>query len=168
MQIAKHKYVTMDYTLKNGTGEVLDKSDESGPLTYIHGTGSLIQGLEDALDGKSAGEQFSISLSPERAYGVRDESLIHVIEKDKFQDFDEVSVGMHVHVNDDSHNRVMMVSAVDDDKVTLDGNHPLAGMQLDIDVNVREVREATADELEKAYEALNGCGGGCSGGCESC
>jgi len=168
MEINKHKHVTMDYTLKNGSGEILDNSKESGALTYIHGTGSLIQGLEEALEGKSAGEKINVLLTPDRAYGERDESLVYAMKKEQFTDFDEISVGMQVHVNDDSFNRLMIITEVEGDNVTLDGNHPLAGIQLDIDVDIKEVRDASAGELEQLYNELNGCGGKCSDGCESC
>ncbi len=168
MEIEKHKFVTLNYLLKNDKGEKLTSSEEEGPISYIHGTGNLMSGLEDALTGKSAGDSFSITLSPEKAYGSRDESLVHVLGRDQFADFNEINPGMQVHVHNELVNQVMTVTKFENDEVTLDGNHPLAGLEINIELDITEVRDATVIELEQIYSKPNSCGGGCSSGCDAC
>lgn len=94
MQIGKHKVVAIDYTLSDGDGKILDTSKGREPLSYIHGTGSIIPGLETALDGKLPAESLSVSIPPEQAYGLRDDSLMEVVPRNLFDAAETLQVGM--------------------------------------------------------------------------
>jgi FKBP-type peptidyl-prolyl cis-trans isomerase SlyD len=147
MQIAKHKVVSIDYTLTDDSNKIIDTSKGSEPLTYIHGTGNLIPGLEKALAGKSAGDAFEVTIPPEEGYGVHDESLLEVLPRSKFTAEQEVQVGMQFYAEGGSEMQVITVVGVDGDRVTIDGNHPLAGRTLGFAIKVVEVRDATPEEV---------------------
>lgn len=156
MEISKHKVVTMDYTLTDQQGNTIDTSQGREPLAYIHGVGGIIPGLEAALEGRKPGEQLQVTIAPEDGYGDRDESLLQVVPRDRF-DVDDVTVGMQFHAQAENGVSVVTVVAVSDEDVTVDANHPLAGVTLNFDVEVKEVREATEEEL--AHGHVHGPGG---------
>ena len=147
MQIAKNKVISIDYTLCDPQGTELDSSLGRGPFAYIHGIGNIIPGLEAALEGKSAGDQVNAVISPENAYGTRDESLVQQLPRSQFDTDQNIVVGMQFQAMSEAGPRVVTVVSVEADKVTIDANHPLAGVTLHFDVTVKEVREATGDEL---------------------
>jgi len=151
MNVEKNKVVSIDYTLTDDQGVVLDSSDKHGPLAYLHGVGQLIPGLESALEGKSAGDTLTVTIPPKDAYGERDESLMFVIPKEHFRGIDDIEVGMQFETEGGSDAHVVTVVDVTDDKITVDGNHPLAGVTLNFDVTVVDVRDATAEELEHGH-----------------
>jgi FKBP-type peptidyl-prolyl cis-trans isomerase SlyD len=151
MQIAKDKVVTIDYTLTDGQGTVLDSSQGGEPLSYIQGAGSIIPGLEAALEGKSIGEALQVTIAPDQAYGERDESLMQTVSRGLFEGADQVEVGMRFRVQSDSELQVITVVGVEGDTVTIDGNHPLAGVTLNFDVTIRGVRDATGEELSHGH-----------------
>jgi FKBP-type peptidyl-prolyl cis-trans isomerase SlyD len=151
MQIAKDKVVSFDYTLTDQTGEVIDSSDGSEPLAYVHGAGSIIPGLESALEGKNPGDKFQVSIAPERAYGERDDDLLQVYPREVLKGVDDIEVGMQFQAQTDQGMQVFTVVAVEGDDITLDGNHPLAGVTLNFDVTVVDVREATSEELAHGH-----------------
>lgn len=158
MQIEKHKVVTINYTLKNDAGEVLDTSDGGEPMAYIQGIGNLIPGLESALEGKSAGDALQVAIAPEHAYGMHDENLIQVVDRSVFQGVQELEVGMQFHAqSEQGDTQVIWVADIEGDEVTIDGNHPLAGETLNFDVTVVDVREATEEELDHGH--VHGPGG---------
>jgi len=157
MQITKNKVATFEFTVTGESGEVLDSSKESGPFPYIHGIGYLVPGLESALEGKSSGDSFSVSVSPAQGYGERDESRLHVVPKDKFEGIDDLSVGMQLQAKDPNGIGVVTVTKIEEEGVTLDGNHPLAGRTLNFDVTVGEVRDATKEELDNGHLHGDGC-----------
>ncbi len=156
MEISKHKVVTMDYTLTDEKGNTIDTSQGREPLAYIHGVGGIIPGLEAALEGRNPGEQLQVKIAPEDGYGDRDESLLQVVPRDRF-DAEDVNVGMQFHAQGEQGVSVVTVVAVDDENVTVDANHPLAGVTLNFDVEVKEVREATEEELSHGH--VHGPGG---------
>ena len=160
MQIGTNSVVSIHYTLKDETGEVLDASEGREPLDYIHGSRQIIPGLENALEGKSKGEELSVVIEPENGYGTRDESLVHEVPKSEFEVPDEIEVGMQFRVGDEGGTLIMVVAGVGDEVVTLDGNHPLAGVTLSFDVSIADVREATEEEI-KASQHAHGSGCGC-------
>jgi FKBP-type peptidyl-prolyl cis-trans isomerase SlyD len=151
--------VTIGYTLKDDAGLVLDSSEGGDPLTYLQGGGNIVPGLERALEGKGAGDRLSVTLSPDDGYGARDESLKTTIPARQLQvqDRSQVKVGERYRawLADGAH--VVLVTAIDGDQVSVDGNHPLAGMALHFDVTVVEVRKATAQELSHGH--VHGPGG---------
>ena len=160
MQIGTNNVVSIHYTLRDETGEVLDASEGREPLDYIHGSGQIIPGLENALEGKSKGEELAVVIEPVNGYGTRDESLVHEVPKSEFETPDEIEVGMQFRVGDEGGTLVMVVAGVGDDVVTLDGNHPLAGVTLSFDISIADVREATEEEI-KASQHVHGSGCGC-------
>ena len=157
MLIGKHRVVAIDYTLKGGTGQVIDSSEGREPLTYLHGVGSIVPGLENALEGKSTGDQIDVSLSPEEGYGERNEGLCQQVPRSEFADVDDLSVGMQFRVKTDDGPMVIAVVELTEETVTVDGNHPLAGATLNFAVTVREVRDATEEEI--AHGHAHGEGG---------
>jgi len=150
MQIAHSKVATIDYTLTDEAGEVLDSSEDQGPLSYLHGAGNIIVGLEAALEGKAAGDRLSVKVAPDQAYGERDAGLVQTIPRSKFPD-EAIEVGMRFRADGQGGSRILTVVEVTDDDVTVDANHPLAGQTLSFDVTVVGVREATADELSHGH-----------------
>jgi FKBP-type peptidyl-prolyl cis-trans isomerase SlyD len=153
MQIAKDKVVMINYTLTDPDGQVLDSSEGRDPLAYLHGRGNIIPGLEAALDGKAVGEQVQVTVEPAQAYGELDESLVQQVPLSKFEGVDKVEPGMQFTAQTQMGPRVISVTEVDqaNDLVTVDANHPLAGVTLNFDVNIVEVREATAEELDHGH-----------------
>ena len=152
MQIETNKVVSIDYTLKDDDGNVLDSSQNSEPLSFIYGNGSIIPGLEKALDGKDTGDEISVTVEPEEGYGQYDDSLIIQVTKDKFQDPDNVQEGMQVQAqSQDGHMQILTVKSVDGEQVTLDANHPLAGQRLSFDVAVADVREPSQEEIDQGH-----------------
>lgn len=160
MQISKNSVVSIHYTLKDEKGEILDTSEGRDPLDYLHGAGQIIPGLENELEGRSAGEEFSVVIEPEQGYGSRDEALVYEVPKSEFETPEEIEVGMQFRVGAEGGSMVMVVAGMQDDTVTLDGNHPLAGVSLAFDVSVAGVREATEEEV-KASQHVHGAGCGC-------
>lgn len=151
MQIAKNAVVAIDYTLTDGEGQVLDTSEGRGPLAYLHGAGNIIPGLEKALEGKGEGEKVNVSVPPEEGYGQRDESLIQAVPKKMFAETAEPEPGMQFQAQGPDGARILTVLKVEDEQVTVDANHPLAGQELNFDVAVVNVREASEEELEHGH-----------------
>jgi FKBP-type peptidyl-prolyl cis-trans isomerase SlyD len=157
MTIGKDKVVTIDYTLTNQDGQVLDTSKGGQPLTYLHGNRNIIPGLESALDGKLKGDAVTVSLPPEQAYGQRNEGMVQAVPKRMFQGVENIQAGMQFQAQSPQGPRLVTVVGVEGDNVTVDANHPLAGVTLNFDVNVVEVRDATAEELSHGH--VHGEGG---------
>jgi FKBP-type peptidyl-prolyl cis-trans isomerase SlyD len=151
MHIAKDKVVTIDYTLTGAGGEVLDSSQGGEPLSYLHGAGAMIPGLETALEGKSAGDAVKAVVPPDQAYGQKDPSLVQPVPRDRFSGVPDVRPGMQFTAQGKSGSRVVTVVSVDDRNVTVDANHPLAGQTLNFDVTVVDVRDATSEELSHGH-----------------
>ena len=157
MQVGTQKVVTIDYTLRSDSGDVLDTSKGRGPLTYLHGAGNLIPGLEAALDGKQAGDAMTVNVAPEDAYGHKDEQLVQQVPKNMFSGAETITPGMQFQAQTQAGPRVVTVVAVQDETVTIDANHPLAGMPLNFEVTIIEVRDAK--EEEKTHGHVHGPGG---------
>ncbi len=153
MTITKNKVALIHYTLKDDKGEVLDSSEGKDPLAFIQGIGNLIPGLEEKLEGKSAGDKIETIVSPEKGYGVRSEENVHVVPLSSFEaDGDEqLQVGMQVRVETNQGISLADVAKIEGEDVTLDLNHPLAGETLHFNVEVVDVREATKDELDHGH-----------------
>jgi FKBP-type peptidyl-prolyl cis-trans isomerase SlyD len=156
MQIAKHTVVSIHYTLRDDQGAVLDSSDGKDPLLYIQGIGNLIPGMEEGLEGKQKGDKLEIKVSPEKGYGERNDSLIQKVPRSAFGD-QEVRTGMQFQAQTNSGAQVVTITEVGLENVTVDGNHPLAGVALNFQVEVMDVRSATAEELEHGH--VHGPGG---------
>ena len=148
MQATNEKVVSIDYTLKDDQGRVLDTSEGKQPLSYLHGKGNIIPGLEQALEGKSPGETLDVSIPPTAAYGERSPELAQSVPRDRFPEGTDVQVGQQFQVQTPQGVRMVTVAQVDENAVTVDGNHPLAGQTLNFNVTVTDVREPTSQELE--------------------
>ncbi|MDE2091687.1 MAG: peptidylprolyl isomerase [Gammaproteobacteria bacterium] len=151
MQITKDAVVTIDYTLTDSDGTVLDSSKGQKPLDYLHGSGNIIAGLEEALEGKRTGDSIKISVPPEKGYGSRNEALSQKVPRKMFDTKNEIKPGMRFHTQAEHGEHTVTVTAVDSEHVTVDANHPLAGKVLNFDVNVVGVRGATREELEHGH-----------------
>ena len=150
MEIGSKKVVSIAYTLKDDAGEVIDSSAGGDPLVYIQGAGNLVSGLEKALEGRVKGDHVVVSVSPAEGYGSRDESLIRKIPVRKLANGKAV-VGQRVRVQTDQGPLILLVTAVHGDYATVDPNHPLSGKTLNFEVDVVEVRDATAEELHHGH-----------------
>jgi FKBP-type peptidyl-prolyl cis-trans isomerase SlyD len=172
MTIAKNKVVSIDYILTDEKNDVLDSTSGQKPLDYLHGFGNIIPGLEKALEGRSRGERFSACIPAAEAYGERDERLITELPLETFREAGAVKPGMRFHIRSDEEEggRLFTVTKVADNKVFVDGNHPLASKNLNFDVTVTGVREASAEELSHGHaHAHGGCHReGCGSGKEGC
>ena len=153
MQIQQQKLVTVNYTLTDDDGSVLETTEGKHPLTYLHGLGTLLPSLEQALDGRSEGEQFTLSIPPERAFGEVDENLVQQVPRDAFQGVEDIQPDMQFEAQTSQGSRVVTVVDVDDENVTVDANHPLAGVTLNFDLKVEEVRDPTDEELAEMASA---------------
>lgn len=151
MVIAKDKVVAIDYTLKDSGGQIIDQSEDGEPLSYLHGAGMIIEGLEAALEGKAANDELQVIVEPTEGYGEFDEGLRQQVPRSEFADIEDLAVGMQFRVNADDGFMVVTVVDVNDEEVTVDGNHQLAGVTLHFDVKVREVRDATEEEIEHGH-----------------
>ena len=151
MAVAKNKIVSIDYTLKGTDGNVLDSSQGREPLQYLHGRGNIIPGLESALEGKAEGDQLNVSIPPGQAYGERDEKMVQPVPRSAFQGVQEIQPGMQFQANTQAGPRMITVVGVNNDQVTIDANHPLAGQTLNFDVKVVGVRDATQEELSHGH-----------------
>lgn len=157
MQIGDQKVVTIDYTLTDNEGRVIDKSSD-GSFAYLHGASNIIPGLENALAGKSAGDELTVSVSPDQGYGMRDEAMLQQVPKTMFEDSSQIAVGTQFHAQGPGGEvLVVTVKEVQDEHVVVDANHPLAGVDLNFDVKVVDVRDASEEEV--AHGHVHGPGG---------
>ena len=156
MQITKEKVVAIHYTLRDKDGKTLDTSGGKDTLTYIQGIGNLIPGMEEGLEGKSKGEKMNIVITPEKGYGHRNEEHVQEVPMEAFGG-QIPEVGMQFQAGNDEQRYIVTVTGVTEKTVTVDANHPLAGVELFFDVEVIDVREATSDEL--AHGHVHGPGG---------
>ena len=158
MLIADQHVVAIDYTLTNEAGEVIDSSAGAEPLVYLHGAGNIIAGLENALTGKAVGDELEVSIEPQAAYGEYSAELISTIGREMFEGVDELQVGMQFHASaPDGGMQIVTIRDIDGDEVTIDGNHPLAGQQLNFKVKIATVRAASEEEI--AHGHVHGEGG---------
>lgn len=153
MQIEKNKVAAIHYTLRNNEGEIIDSSEGRDPLYYLHGAGNLIIGMEEGLEGKGPGEKINIKVSPEKGYGELDPGMVQKVPRSAFG-AQEVKPGMKFSTNQGG---VVTVTEVGLEEITVDANHPLAGVELNFDVEVMEVRNATDEELSHGH--VHGPGG---------
>ncbi|MTI12012.1 FKBP-type peptidyl-prolyl cis-trans isomerase [Sansalvadorimonas verongulae] len=154
--VADKKVVLIHYTLKDEEGELVDSSEGQEPLAYIHGIGNIVEGLENALAGKTVGEKLSVTVEPAEGYGEFDESLVQPVPREQFGEH-EVTVGQQFHADTAVGPRIVTVMAIEGNDVIINANHELAGMELHFAVEVVDVRDATADELEHGHVHGPGC-----------
>lgn len=168
MQITDGTVVSMDYALRTDEGSLIDQSQPGQPLSYLHGHNNIIPGLEAALNGKSAGEQVEVRVAPDEGYGTTNPALEQVVPKERFEGIENIEVGMQFQASTDQGPVSVRVVKVEEEEVTVDGNHPLAGQHLNFDIRIQDIRTATEEELAHGHVHQSGgcCGGeGESGGC---
>ncbi len=151
MQIADGCVAHFHYTLTDDAGEVLDSSRGREPLSYLHGAGSIVPGLERELAGKSAGDSFKVSVAPEDGYGPHHEGLTQVVPIAAFQGVENVQPGMQFTAQGPQGQMNVTVTSVEGGQVTVDANHPLAGKTLNFDIEVTEVRVASNEEIQHGH-----------------
>lgn len=157
MNISNNCVASIHYTLTNNEGKVIDSSEGQEPLAYLHGAGNIIPGLEKALVGKTVGDKLKVSVPAAEAYGLRDDSMVQELPSNMFSGIDKIEVGMEFHAETEQGLQVVTVTKVEGDTVTIDGNHPLASIDLTFDVEVTEVRAATEEEVQHGH--AHGAGG---------
>lgn len=150
----------MHYAVSDSDDTLIDSSYDHKPMAIIYGTGYLIPGLEEALENHEAGDKFEVSVEAEQAYGPRHDEYVQSVQKDLLQGVEDLAVGTQLRATTDEGEQTVIVIDMTDDVVTVDGNHPLAGLDLKFDVEILEVREATAEELEHGHIHAEGesCG----------
>lgn len=164
MQIADDFVVSIEYTLKNDEGTIIDQSQPGQPMDYLHGHRNIIPGLENALLGKSVGESVEVRIDPAEGYGEFNPALEQVVPRERFQGVDNLEVGMQFQASTEQGPVAVRVKKVEGEEVTVDGNHPLAGQHLNFSVTVQGLREATEEEKAQSHLQQGGGEGGCCGG----
>jgi FKBP-type peptidyl-prolyl cis-trans isomerase SlyD len=157
LAIKKDSVVSFQYTLKDDAGEIIDSSEPSEPLAYLHGHGNLVPGLERELEGKNAGDKLNVRISPTDGYGEYSKDLVQKVPRRSLKGIAKITVGMRLHAQTAQGQRAVTVTNVIGDMVTIDANHPLAGKNLNFDIDISDVREPTEDEL--AHGHVHGPGG---------
>ena len=152
LKIDSGMVVTLEYTLKDDDGEVLDASGGAEPLVYLHGADNIVAGLENALVGKTVGDKLAVAVTPEDGYGPRDEAGVQEVPRKAFEEGADVEVGALFMTEDDSGNPIpFWITAAGEKTVVVDLNHPLAGETLHFDVEVVGLREALEEELTHGH-----------------
>ena len=152
MIIAKDSVVTVDYSITDSDGTLLEVSGDE-PLKFIQGSGALVPGLEKELEGKSTDQELSVTLKPEEAFGTRTDELIREVYKSDFESPEDIKEGMvfHADLDGDGMVRFYTITSIGDEMVTIDGNHPFADKTLTFKLKVLDVREATKEELAHGH-----------------
>lgn len=167
MKINDNAVVTVDFEMTNQEGKLIDSTSNGGAMVYLHGHANIMPELEKSLTGLEAGAEFTVELSPEKAFGDKSDDKIFTVSRSDF-DAPELKAGMQFQTVDENNQPVIAtIVGLEDDKVIIDENHPLAGMTLTFTGNVKEVREATQAEIDHGHihkpqeEAKGGCCGSC-------
>lgn len=153
MIISKDAVVSIHYTLRDNDGNIIDSSSGKDPLHYLHGRGNLIIGMEEGLEGKGNGEKLNLKIAPEKGYGEKNEKMIQKVPRSAFGD-QKIETGMQFNTQN---GQVVTVTEVGMNEITVDGNHPLAGVALNFEVEIMNIRAATEDELDHGH--VHGPGG---------
>lgn len=169
--------VSFHYTLRDPSGQVLDMSGGGEPVSYLEGAGQIIDGLDEQLRGVAAGTKARVVVPAEKAYGLPDAAMIHKLPRNQIPFEGELKVGDRFQTEPDPGAPVVTIAAIEGEEVTLDANHPLAGVDLTFDVEIVAVRAATEEELAHGHahggdghshgHGEGGCGCGGGGKCSS-
>ena len=151
MKIKNNSVVVMHYAVSDTEGTLIDSSYDDKPMSIIQGSGYLIEGLEKALIDHQTGDKFDVSVTADEAYGQRHDEYVQTVPKELLQGVEDLTLGTQLRASTDDGEQTVIVIDVADDEVTVDGNHPLAGIDLSFDVEIIEVREATEVELSHGH-----------------
>ena len=157
MQIAERTVASFHYTLTNDAGDVLDSSQGREPLTYLHGASNIVPGLESQMSGRVAGDRFDADVAAAEGYGEYVAELVQVVPRASFAGIDDLAVGMQFQAQTGQGALPVVITEIDGDDVTVDGNHPLAGETLHFAIEIVEVREASVEEVLHGH--VHGAGG---------
>ncbi len=150
--IAEKKVVSMHFTLTNGQGEELESTKGEEAFEYLHGEMEILPALEKSLEGKKIGDKEVITIKSDDAYGARNDELLEIVDIKEFNDFPgEIKAGAEIEMETEEGIFPVYISKVEENTVTVDMNHPLAGMDLIFDVEITDLRDATAEELEHGH-----------------
>jgi len=172
MIVEKDKVISIQYTATDEGGVVVDGNVDFEPLEYLHGYNNILEGLENALSGLQLNEARKVVLAPDKAYGEFNPELVFEVSRNQFPEgADALQLGAMVQASD---GQELVVTDIDGDKIILDGNHPFAGRTLQFDVTIKNIREATAEEISHghvhnahthhhhhAHKEDGSCGNGC-------
>ena len=159
MSIQANTVASIHYTLTDEDGVRLDSSQGSEPLVYLHGAGNIIPGLENALLGKTVGENLQVTIEPAEAYGEYQDAMVQSVPRNLFGEDQDLQVGMRFQAQTDDSSMSVEVTEVTEESVSVDANHPLAGKTLHFNVTVAELRDATEEEQTHGHPHVEGdCG----------
>ncbi|MCR4421864.1 MAG: peptidylprolyl isomerase [Spirochaetales bacterium] len=150
MLVSKNKVVSFFYTVKDDNGVILDQTESGKPFSYLHGAHQIIPGLENELEGKNINDRFSIHVDAENAYGLHDDNLIMTVDRTYFGS-EPLEKGLQLQIQSQDGFHIVTVVDFTEKDVTIDANHPLAGVNLNFDIEISDVREATKEELEHGH-----------------
>ena len=157
MDIADKSVVTIHFKLTDDDGQLIDTSEGREPLVYMHGTNSLIPGLEKELKGKTTGDKMQVTVQPEEGYGNVNPELIQEVPHSAFQGVEDIQPGMQFEAKSpEGHRQLITIEEVGENSITVNGNHPLAGQVLHFDISVENVREATEEEIAHGHAHIPG------------
>lgn len=151
MTIANKKVVSIHYVLKNDDGEVMDSSEGRSPLTYLHGYKNIIPGLEAQLEGKDVGDAFEARIEAKDGYGDFDERMVHTVKREQLQGMESLEVGMMFTSENEQGQAHFTVTEIEGDDITVDGNHPMAGKNLNFTGSVESLRDASEEEIAHGH-----------------
>ena len=152
LMVGDNMVVSMHYTLTDPQGNVLDSSESAEPLAYLHGANNIIPGLERGLIGKTVNDECQVTVAPEEGYGAVIPELVQSVDKAAFEGVESLEAGMAFETRSpEGEVQRVVITEINGDQVTVDGNHPLAGVTLNFDVKIVSVRDATAEELEHGH-----------------
>jgi FKBP-type peptidyl-prolyl cis-trans isomerase SlyD len=151
MQVALNRVVSIDYQLRDEAGELIDASEPGAPLEYLHGVGGIVPGLERALEGRRVGEAFAVVVPPADGYGEHNPKLTQRVSRRDFGQDQELELGMRFRVKTNLGPQIVTIIDIEGDVVTLDANHELAGITLCFQITVRDIREATPEEISHGH-----------------
>lgn len=158
MVITKDAVVSIHFKLSNAeNGDLIESTEGVSPMAYLHGANNLIPALEEALDGKSVGDAINITIAPENAYGLHNPDGIQTIPLEALQGIDKIEVGIILTAETPQGPANLLITEVGETEVTVDANHPLAGISLAFEVSVDSIRDATEEELQHGH--AHGAGG---------
>lgn len=146
-KIEKNAVVTMHYRLSDESG----KEIEANEMAYLHGHSNIIPGLEDNLTGLKPGDKKAVEVQPKDGYGEYRDDLIQVVERSAFPEGQQIEAGMQFQAQGEHGVQIFTVNEVKGDEISLDGNHPMAGKTLHFDIEVKEIRPATSEEVEHGH-----------------